>query len=117
MNPVQHLDGISNNDTDLLDSYTDVFIGLGCISKTDYHIKVDKTSQPVVHPPRQVPVTLRPKIQAKLNGMEVMEVIQKVEEPTDWVNSTVTINKPNGSLRICIDPRDLNQAINVSHTQ
>ena len=88
-----------------------MFEGLGCISKTDYHIKVDETSQPVFHPPRRVTVTLQPKIQAELNRMEEMEVIEKVEEPTDWVNSMVTIIKPNGSLRICIDPRDLNQAI------
>ena len=43
--------------------------------------------------------------------MEELDVIEKVEEPTDWVNSMVTIVKPNGSLRICIDPRDLNKAI------
>jgi len=43
--------------------------------------------------------------------MVELEVIEKIEEPTDWVNSMVTIVKPNGSLRICIDPRDLNKAI------
>ena len=43
--------------------------------------------------------------------MEKLNVIEKVEEPTDWVNSMVTIVKPNGKLRICIDPRDLNRAI------
>ena len=111
MNLVQRLDAINNNDTDFLDFYSDVFKGLGCISNTKYHIKVDKTYQPVVHPPRRVPVTLQPKIRAELTRMEELEVIEKVEEPTDWVNSVVTIVKPNGSLRICIDPRDLNKAI------
>ena len=43
--------------------------------------------------------------------MEKLDVIQKVDEPTDWVNSMVTIVKPNGNLRICIDPRDLNKAV------
>ena len=43
--------------------------------------------------------------------MEELEVIEKVEEPTDWVNSTVTIVKSNGKLRICIDPCDLNKAV------
>ena len=80
MNLVQQLDAISKNDTDFLASYSDVFKGLGCISNTDYHIKVDKTYQPVVHPPRRVPVTLRPKIQAELSRMEELE---KVEELTD----------------------------------
>ena len=47
--------------------------------------------------------------------MESLDVIEKVTEPTDWVNSMVTIIKPNGSLRICIDPRNLNQAIQWEH--
>ena len=47
--------------------------------------------------------------------MESLEVIEKVTEPTNWVNSMVTIIKPNGSLRICIDPRDLNKAIQREH--
>ena len=42
--------------------------------------------------------------------MEKFNVIEKVDVPTEWVNSMVTIIKPNGQLRICIDPRDLNKA-------
>ena len=91
--------------------YSDVFEGLGCITDASYHIKVDKSDQPVVHPPRKVPVTLRPKIQQELNCMDKLDVIEKVEELTDWVNSMITIVKPNGNLRICIHPRDLNKAV------
>jgi len=43
--------------------------------------------------------------------MEELDVIEKVEEPTDWVNCMVMIVKPNGKLRICIDPHDLNRAV------
>ena len=63
-----------------------------------YHIKVDTTCQPVVHPFRKVPVALRAKIQKELTHMEELDVIQKVDEPTEWVNSMVTIAK----LRICM---------------
>ena len=42
--------------------------------------------------------------------MEKAEVVVKQKEPTDWVNSMVAVLKPN-KLRICIDPRDLNEAI------
>ena len=31
--------------------------------------------------------------------------------PTDWANCMIVIKKPNSNLRICIDPRNLNQAI------
>ena len=35
----------------------------------------------------------------------------KVAEPTDWVNSLVCVIKSTGALRLCLDPKDLNQAI------
>ena len=111
LNLIQRLDAINTQTSDIVDLYSDVFEGLGCITGASYHIKVDSNAQPVVHPPRRVPVTLRPKVQQELDRMEELEVIEKVEEPTDWVNSMVTIVKPNGKLRICIDPRDLNKAV------
>ena len=40
-----------------------------------------------------------------------MDVIERVYEPTDWVNSMVIVIKKNGQLRICINPRDLNRAM------
>lgn len=43
--------------------------------------------------------------------MEKLGVIAKTEEPTDWVSSLHIIEKKNGQLRICLDPRDLNKAI------
>ena len=42
-------------------------------------------------------------------------IIVPVDEPTDWVNSLVVREKPNGSLRICLDPKDLNKAIKREH--
>ncbi|KAK2705597.1 hypothetical protein QYM36_015850 [Artemia franciscana] len=35
----------------------------------------------------------------------------KVSIPTDWVNLMVAVEKKDGSLRICIDPVDLNKSI------
>ena len=76
-----------------------------------HHIQLDPKQNPVVHPPRKVPVTIRPKVKDELERMERLGVIERIQDPTDWVNSMVTVIKPNGKLRICIDPRDLNRAI------
>ncbi|CAB4016917.1 Hypothetical predicted protein [Paramuricea clavata] len=46
--------------------------------------------------------------------MEDAGVIVKQTEPTDWVNSMVTVIKPE-KIRVRIDPRDLNQAIKREH--
>ena len=44
-----------------------------------------------------------------------MKIIKAVNEPTDWVNNLVLVEKPDGSLRICIDPKELNKAIKHPH--
>ena len=42
-------------------------------------------------------------------------MIKKQTKPADWVNSMVVVPKPNGKVRICIDPRDLNKAVLREH--
>ena len=49
--------------------------------------------------------------------MENRAVIRNVEEPTDWVDSMVTVEKPDGRLRICLVPRHLNKAVKREHFQ
>ena len=49
--------------------------------------------------------------------MERNGVIKRIKGPTDWVNSLVFVEKPDRSLRICLDPRDLNKAIKREHYQ
>lgn len=34
-----------------------------------------------------------------------------VEKPTDWLNNIVIIEKPDKSLRLCLDPQHLNKNI------
>lgn len=51
----------------------------------------------------------------ELHRLEKLGVINKIDEPTDWVNSLVVVDKKNGNLRLCLDPRDLNRAIKREH--
>ncbi len=44
-------------------------------------------------------------------------MIAKIEEPAQWVNPIVIVEKSNGKLRICLDPRDLNTAVRREHYQ
>ena len=36
-------------------------------------------------------------------------------KPTDWVNGLVVVEKQNGKLRVCLDPRPLNKVIKREH--
>ncbi len=49
--------------------------------------------------------------------MEEKEVIKKIGkgEPTEWVNSMLVVYKPNGSLKICMHPTNLNKCIKRYH--
>ena len=43
--------------------------------------------------------------------MERREIVARVTTPTSWISSMVVVPKPNGTLRICLDPKDLNRAL------
>eukprot|EP00794_Sanderia_malayensis_P017169 gene17169-18892_t len=66
-------------------------------------------------PPRRVPIALKVKLKAELERLEQLCVIKKVTGPTDWVSNRVIAEKPNGKLRVCIDPRHFNKALKRSH--
>ena len=97
-----------------LDAYKDLFDGLGCIDG-EYSIEVNPEVSPVVHPPRRIPEPLIEDVNKELKAMLENDVIFKVDEPTDFVNSIVLVRKPDKSIRICIDPTDLNRAIKRHH--
>ena len=70
----------------------------------------------MVHPPRKVPLAIKDKLKTELKKMKKMGVIVKQDQPTEWVSSMVTLTTPNG-IRVCIDPRDINQAMKREHCQ
>ena len=110
LNLIKHVSMINNADPIIFDDFDDLFGDLGCLPGT-YHINIDPNVKPVVQPPRRVPFALCQKLRAELDRMVSLGVIEKVDQPTDWVNSIVLTEKHNGDLRICLDPKDLNRAI------
>ncbi|KAF2888931.1 hypothetical protein ILUMI_17242, partial [Ignelater luminosus] len=73
-------------------SHGEVFAGIGCINPP-YHIQLVENAQPTISPIRKVPV----------------------DGPSDWVNPLVLVKKSDDSLRICLDPLNLNKAIKREH--
>ncbi len=95
--------------------YANVFEGLGKFPGEEYHIELKPNAVPVIHPPRRVPQALQNRLKETLDRLETNKIISKVNKPTDWVQSLVIVEKPNGSLRLCLDPRDLNKVIKREH--
>jgi len=98
----------------VLREYKDCFDGIGCF-EGEFHITTDPDVLPVVHAPRRIPLALQDALKYELGVLEKQHIIAKVQKPTDWVNSIVCVTKPNGSLRLCLDPKDLNAAIKRPH--
>ncbi|XP_021340552.1 uncharacterized protein K02A2.6-like [Mizuhopecten yessoensis] len=111
---VQKEQGGTLNKSKLVEDNQDVFTGLGKF-KGQYHIELDPSVQPVIHPPRKIPFSLQSRLQETLRKLEADDIIAAVDKPTEWVNSIVLVEKKNGSLRVCLDPRDLNTAIKRQH--
>ena len=80
-----------------------------------YTIHLDPSVPPVQHACRKVPIECREAIEKLLQDMVDQKIIAPVTEPMEWVSSLTYPQKPDGSLRICLDPRDLNKAIIREH--
>mgnify|MGYP001557088947 CR=1 FL=1 len=101
--------------TDIIGEFKDVFSGLGMLKGVKHTIQLKDNAKPVIQPPRRVPVAVRQPLKDELDRMIDLDVIEKVNGPTDWVNSLVIVMKKNNKLRICLDPSDLNKAIRREH--
>lgn len=112
MNLIKEVNSISVNK--VIEKYSDVLNGLGLL-QNECTFKIRDDVEPVVEPPRKIPFKLHESLQKELDRMLNMKVIIPVSEPTEWVNSIVLVTKPNGNLRICLDPRHLNKAILRPH--
>ena len=107
---------IDSHAQDYFKSYGDCFGELGTLPGV-HHIVTDPNVPPVANTPRRIPIAMMDPLKRELQRMENLDVIQHVTEPSDWVNSLVAVEKPNGQLRICLDPRHLNRAIERQHLQ
>ena len=81
MKLVKRIQALTN---DTFSKYADTFIGLGCITGVTHHIQLDPNHKAVVHPPRKVPVTIKSKVKDEFECMERLDVIERIQEPTDW---------------------------------
>ncbi|XP_077972709.1 uncharacterized protein LOC144427401 [Styela clava] len=57
--------------------------------RKEFSRKLKDNAQPVVHPPRTVPVHILPLYKKELENMIANDVVEQVTQPTDWVNSIV----------------------------
>ena len=105
-------------------AYADVFQGLGKFPGDPYKLRLKPDAVPAKHRPRKVPVHLQEAFHEEVEQLVKIDVLEPVTEPTEWVNSFVIVEKvidssnahsPHHSIKksiqLCIDPKDLNEAL------
>ena len=109
LNMIRKINNISSeNFDDLFDEK------IGCVNDT-VKLELDKTIKPSIAPYRRIPFTLHNVLKMELDKLVKSKIIIPVTQPTEWVSNIVLIQKPNKSIRICLDPHNLNKAIKRSH--
>ena len=114
--PIYHEPGTVSCKTveDLKKLYPNSFDRLGSL-KGAYNIKVDPSVKPVTHARRKVPIESKEAIDRELDYLIEEEIITEQVEPTPWASSVTFPRKPNGEVRVCLDPSNLNKAIIREH--
>ena len=115
---------------DILSQYSSCFEGIGRFPGDPYKFHLKPDHKPARHAPRKVPVHLETAFKEEIDSLVSQGILEEVKEHTDWVNSYVIVEKDTGNshapnhtvkkkLRICLDPRDLNEALETGpyHTR
>ena len=108
----------------ILSQYSGCFEGIGQFPGNPYKFHLKPEHKPAQHAPRKVPIEAA--FQQEIESLVKLGILEEVKEHTDWVNSHVIVEKdtrshhsPNHTikkkLRICLDPRDLNEALESKH--
>ena len=123
------LQGTPLTKQDILDVYSDVFTGIGKFPGMPYKFQLKPNAKPTRHAPRKVPIHLQDAFHKEIRNLEQLGILEETKDVTEWVNSFVIMEKKapvdsckipinsNSSqghskkLRICLDPRDLNEAL------
>ena len=107
---------------DILLQYSGCFEGIGHFPGDPYKFHLKPDHKPAQHAPRKVPFHLETAFKEEIESLVKQGILEEVKEHTDWVNSYVIVEKDTGNhhspnhtvrkkLRIYLDPRDLNEAL------
>ena len=107
------------------DNNPKLFGGLGRMSGGDYSIQLREDAVPfALSTPRRVSIPLMDIVKRELQRMEDLQVIIRVDTPTDWCAGMVVVAKPRvvastveseeketHKVRICVDLTKLNESV------
>ena len=124
--PKEQLQGIPLTKQDILELYSALSPELGKFPSAPFKFQLKPNVKPTRHALRWVPIHLQEALHQEIWNLECLGILEPVKEVTEWINSFVIVEKkvpvdssnahsPQHSvqkkLRICLNPRDLNEAL------
>ena len=98
--------------TEIHNVFDNVFNGIGSFEVT-FVLKLKSDRKPYQVPPRCVAYALQKPFKDVLSQLQKLDIITPlgVDKTMEWCNNFVLVPKPNGKVRLCLDPVRLNQAL------
>ena len=107
---------------EILSHYSSCFEGVGKFPGEPYKFHLKPEHKPARHAPRKVTIQFEDAFKEEIKSLVELGILEGINEHTDWVNSYVIVQKDLGNhhvpnhtikrkLRICLDPKDLNEAL------
>lgn len=98
----------------LIKKYSDVFTTPVESVPGKVHFDLDPNIPAVQCAPRNVPIAMKPAVNAQLDKYETEGHIAPITETSDWISNMVIVSRLD-KLGICLDPKFLNKALRCSH--
>jgi len=97
-----------NSIDDLVTRFPDQFDKIGNFKKRA-ELLLHPDARPSIDAPRKCSVNIKSQYKLELDKMEDQGIIKRVDHHTDWCSSMTISVKKDGTLRLCLDPKRLNQ--------
>ena len=101
----------------ILQQHHKVFQGMGNLKNCEVKLEINPTVTPVTQNSRRFPHSMRKKVNEKLKEMEEQDIIEKVDGVTPWLSPLIPIPKKGEDLRLVLDMRVPNQALERRRVQ
>ena len=112
-NKIANNDNLNENEcrklADTIFKYKKIFrSNPGLIKNFEYHLRV-KSNEPFFVRPYPIPIKYQDKVDAEIQKMIENNIIQR--SMSNFINPIVIVPKKDGSIRLCLDARELNRRL------
>ena len=98
----------------VVQEFPSVFSGFGKLKNVEINFNINKDVKPVSQHLRRMPFHVRKKVERKIEELINLDIIEEVTEATPWVSPVQAVPKGE-DVRICVDMRQANRAIDRTH--